>query len=106
MKQIKINEALWNSISEEQQNAIISNLRAVGALTSGDQILPDEHTPVGNTAPDAVRVLADGACEMACTATYESACAYCTSLPPQAAAVCYGTAAAVYGACLAACALE
>ena len=94
MADIHVSKEQLQSVSQDDRDKITQGLRVAGALGPTELIV--DHA----MSPDA----ADPACAAACTATYESACAFCAGLGGGApAALCYAAATAAYGVCLASC---
>ena len=81
---IRVNQQQWEAISAEQQNEIVSGLRAAGALSAQDEIVPDSNTPVSvPAAPDdaGAGASAQSACETACNAAAAAGRVFCARIP-------------------------
>ncbi len=111
MATIKVNNLQWSSITSEEQQLLIETLIKAGSLKEGDEIIGDDEVPPHPNEPIPVSdfglpFAGDGACEIACTATYDYACGLCAGLTiggPVAATLCYAAASAAYGICLKEC---
>ena len=98
MAQIKVNQQAWDALSDQDKDAIHSELRDAGAIDDTDTIVGD---PAVEAFTEANLTAADGPCQAACTAAYGRATRVCSVLPhPGARAVCYAAAMAAYAVCL------
>lgn len=116
MAKYLVNKQLWDQLTEEDHKVILETLQEAGSLAEGDTIEPSDDAPefllpsidffeeqLRREGPE-LGLLADNACQKACTSTYGVSVGYCNRLPlPQARAICFAAATAAYGTCLALC---
>lgn len=108
MADIKVNKKLWDAVSDQNKKSITDHLVDHEVLKQGDQIVPDENTPVpapetqiyGATIGDVTTfgLIPGWVCKAACDAAAAAAVAACTASGP-ALAACLAVIAAGREAC-------
>ena len=105
----EINRSLWEAMSTEEQEALVSILRKSGSIEAGDTISGSDQVEietfgeVGTLDDFKINGWQDNACMIACGATLAARVGLCSTMPPGLWPACTGVAYQGYNICMGYC---